>query len=228
MKYYKVLKGSEYIGVGSSYDLRKYQKKHNIIIIADEEHAQFIQIDENFYRDSWMCKLDDEFDGYEIAQVIEIDNEEYEALKAANSVEEIVKIAERKEEIKSVPELENISEIEYVREMKIKELSLKCSEEIMFGFDWNNHHYSMSIEDQIELQHLAFQAEKDRNSMYQYHADNSPYVEMSANEILELYDVYQLHKNKHRIYFNKLKSYVNELSTIKEISDVYYGMKIPE
>ena len=42
MKYYKVLKNSEYIGVGSSYDLRKYQKKHNIVIIADEEHAQFI------------------------------------------------------------------------------------------------------------------------------------------------------------------------------------------
>lgn len=228
MKYYKVLKNSEYIGVGSSYDLRKYQKKHNIIIIADEEHAQFIQIDENFYRDSWMCKLDDEFDGYEIAQVVEIDGEEYEALRAANSVEEIVKIAERKEEVKSVSEPENISEIEYVREMKIKELSLQCSKEIMYGFDWDSKHYSMSIEDQIELQHLAFQAEKDRNSMYQYHADNSPYVEMSANEILELYDAYQLHKNQHRIYFNKLKSYVNQLSTIKEISGVYYGITIPE
>ena len=33
MRYYKVLSNdSDYIGVASSYDLRKYQKKHNIII----------------------------------------------------------------------------------------------------------------------------------------------------------------------------------------------------
>ena len=42
-RYYKVLSNdSDYIGVASSYDLRKYQKKHNIIIVADEESANFI------------------------------------------------------------------------------------------------------------------------------------------------------------------------------------------
>jgi hypothetical protein len=36
MKYYKILVNSNYIGVGTSLDFRRYQKKHDIIIVSDD------------------------------------------------------------------------------------------------------------------------------------------------------------------------------------------------
>ena len=226
INYYKIVVNSAFVGVGSTHDLRHYQSKHNVILACYENLAEYIQIGNDFYHDKWMALPQNQDINYINAVISTISKEEYDALNSAKNIEELI-APEPQEETTTIP-TEPDEYVEYVKSMKIKELSLACNQAIVSGFDWNNHHYSMSIEDQLELQHLAFQAEKDRNSMYQYHADNSPYVEMSANEILELYDAYQLHKNQHRIYFNKLKSYVNGLTTIKEISDVYYGIVIPE
>jgi hypothetical protein len=39
MKYYKILVDSNYIGVATTTDFRRYQKKHNIIIVSDENNA---------------------------------------------------------------------------------------------------------------------------------------------------------------------------------------------
>ena len=43
MKYYKLLNDGEFIGVGTSYDLRKFQLKHSILLTSDDESAQYIE-----------------------------------------------------------------------------------------------------------------------------------------------------------------------------------------
>ena len=68
-----------------------------------------------------MSRLEDMFDGYEIAQVVEIDSEEYNALKSAKSTEDIIRIADSIKGVKAISEPEDTAEIEYVRQMKIKE-----------------------------------------------------------------------------------------------------------
>ena len=44
MDYYKSIKDHEFIGIGTSYDLRVYQPKHDILLVADEDVAQYIQL----------------------------------------------------------------------------------------------------------------------------------------------------------------------------------------
>ena len=90
LNYYKIIANDTFVGVGSTYDLRKYQAKHNIIVTSDENSAQYIQHEEILYRDSWFAPLSTDSIEYEIASVIAIDQEEYDELvQAIDSGEDI-------------------------------------------------------------------------------------------------------------------------------------------
>ena len=79
MKYYKVIQDTEFIGVGTSYELRRFQKKHGILLACDESQAQYIQIGDNLYYAQWM--LTDKSNNIEsYAEVIEISESEYNNL----------------------------------------------------------------------------------------------------------------------------------------------------
>ena len=81
--YYKLLKQDKFIGIGTSYNLRKFQLKHRILLLSDENNAQYIQVNDNFYRDDWFCPLTTDSIPYEKAKVISIDEEEYNKLNEA-------------------------------------------------------------------------------------------------------------------------------------------------
>lgn len=79
MNYYKVISDQTVIGVCSEYEFRRYQAKHNIIIVSDCDRVECVQIGEGYYHDEWMAEP-----GFpcEPASVIQIEAEEYNGLKA--------------------------------------------------------------------------------------------------------------------------------------------------
>ena len=224
MNYYKIMKGSEYIGVSSSFDLRRYQLKHKRIMACNEDLAEYICFGNLLYHDTWMAKIQTDAVVYENAEVSVISKERYEALYNAKNVEDI--IPEEPDTIEEEPEQD--PDIEYIRDMKIMEMSKACHDTIVNGFDLDGKHYSLTIEDQMEIQNLMFMASSHPYNHFSYHADGEQYGSYSAEKIGELYDKMIEVRDKHRMYFNKLKHYIMSLDDMNEISNVKYGMEIPE
>ena len=85
MKYYKIIIGDKFVGVGTSIDLRKFQQKHSVFFACDESEAQYIQCNGKLYHDMWMLPVSAQ--SYAAADVKEIEQDEYEALFAAASMD---------------------------------------------------------------------------------------------------------------------------------------------
>lgn len=79
MMYFKLIKDGMIFAVASTYDLRRYQAKHGIIISCDMSHAQYIQVGEDLYRDSWMVPVTGD-KPFQRATIVEIDQSEYDEL----------------------------------------------------------------------------------------------------------------------------------------------------
>ena len=211
MKYYKVIKDKEFIGVGTTLNLRRFQQKHQIILICNETQVQYIQLGDVLYRANWMWPETTDSVKYEIADVIRIEKDEYDLLfKAVETNEEIVIEEEPVVEIEPIV-VENPT-IDYVRSSKIAELKSDCNKAITNGVDiklsdGETRHFSMSLEDQINLLTMA------------YLKDESLY---SAKDMKTIITKTNAHKNSQITKFKQLKDRVNSLNTIEEVSAVNY------
>ena len=211
MKYYKIIKNKEFIGVGTTLNLRRFQTKHQIILICDEAQVQYIQLGDALYRANWMWPETTDSVKYEIADVIRIEKKEYDLLlKSVETNEEVLiqeePIIEEEQIIVEEPT------IDYVRISKISELKRDCNKAITNGIDiklsdGETRHFSMSLEDQINLLTMA------------YLADESIY---SAEDMRIIITETNAFKNHHIAKFKQLESRVNSLNTIEEISAVNY------
>ena len=80
MNFYKIIRNSTIIGVCTEYDFRRWQAKHNIIVVSDRDRVEAVDYNGTLYHDSWMA------DSGHIpsvpASVTEITEEEYNMLKA--------------------------------------------------------------------------------------------------------------------------------------------------
>lgn len=211
MKYYKIIKNKEFIGVGTTLNLRRFQKKHKIILICDETQVQYIQLGDVLYRANWMWPEATDSIKYEIADVIRIEKDEYDLLLQAIETNEEIVLEE-----KPVVEVEHAAvedpTIDYVRASKIAELKRDCNKMITNGVDiklsdGETRHFSMSLEDQINLLTMA------------YLADESVYSTEDMKVIITETNAF---KNCHIAKFKQLKIHVNSLNTIEEISAVNY------
>lgn len=211
MKYYKVIKDKEFIGVGTTLNLRRFQNKHQIILICDETQVQYIQLGDVFYRADWMWPEATDSVKYEVADVIRIEKDEYDLLlKAVETNEEIAIEEELIVEVGPVM-VENPT-IDYVRSSKISELKHDCNKAITNGVDiklsdGETRHLTMSLEDQINLLTMA------------YLKDESLY---SAKDMKTIITKTNAHKNYQIAKFKQLKDRVNSLNTIQEVSAVNY------
>lgn len=211
MKYYKIIKDKEFIGVGTTLNLRRFQQKHQIILICDETQVQYIQLDDVLYRANWMWPENTDSVKYEIADVIRIEKNEYDLLlKAVETNEGIVIEEEPVVEVEQVI-VENPT-IDYIRTSKISELKHHCNKAITNGVDiklsdGKTRHFSMSLEDQINLLTMA------------YLADESVYSTEDMKTIITETNAF---KNSHIAKFKQLKDRVNSLNTIEEVSAVNY------
>lgn len=80
MSFYKIIRDSTIIGVCTEYDFRRWQAKHNIIVVSDRDRVEAVDYNGTLYHDSWMA--DSGHIPYETASVTEITEEEYSMLKA--------------------------------------------------------------------------------------------------------------------------------------------------
>lgn len=80
MSFYKIIQDSTIIGVSTDNDFRRWQSKHNIILVSDRDKVEAIDYNGILYHDSWMA--DSGHIPYETASVREITEEEYSNIKA--------------------------------------------------------------------------------------------------------------------------------------------------
>ena len=78
MSFYKIIRDSTIIGVCTEYDFRRWQAKHNIIVVSDRDRVEAVDYNGTLYHDSWMA--DSGHIPYETASVTEITEEEYNML----------------------------------------------------------------------------------------------------------------------------------------------------
>ena len=215
MKYYKVIKNKEFIGVGTTLNLRKFQKKHQIILICDETQVQYIWLDDVFYRANWMWPETTDSIKYEMADVIRIEKDEYDLLlNAVETNEEIV--IEEAPIVEETPIVVEEPTIDFVRSSKILELKHCCNKAITNGVDvklsdGETRHFSMSLEDQINLLTMA------------YLSDESVY---STDDMKTIITETNSFKNQHIAKFKQLENRVNSLNTIQEVSAVNYHEEV--
>lgn len=79
MSFYKIIRDSTIIGIGTEADFRRWQSKHNIIIVSDQDRVEAVDYNGTLYHDSWMA--DSGHILYETATVTEITEEEYNTIK---------------------------------------------------------------------------------------------------------------------------------------------------
>jgi len=231
MTFYKVIDETGFVGVGTTKDLRKHQKKHNVLLEATENEAQYIAIGDDLYRDKWcrpittefiLATVEDEYNGLREAIA---NNEEIPAIEeqpVEEPVEEPVEVA--------ASEAEELT-AEYVRAVKIKELSLACNKAITDGFDATlsdgTHHFSLTLQDQANLNSASVSL-LNGDSEIVYHADGEEYRVYSVPEMLAVIQDANQHRLKHLAYFGCLKAWINALVRVKTIQDIEYGAEIPK
>lgn len=203
MKYFKIIKDNEFIGIGTTRDMRKFQKKHNVILVCDENEAQYIQCGEDLYHAPWMETVDGSF---VIADVIRIEEDEYNCILSAIESNEEVKFAEELvvEYEPVVDEIEELT-IDYIRSAKLAELKYECNKAIAEGFDielgdGETRHFTLSMDDQINLLTQA-------------------YFDETMQTVIVVMNNFKV---KHMSHLKELEEYVNSLTDIEEITKVDY------
>lgn len=233
MEYYKLIDSQTIVGAIDSDCFRKYQAAHNIIIYSNIIDAQLAQYKEELYRDDWLRPISVDIP-YKWVKIIKIDKEEYDALIEALETEEEI-IEDIPEEILSEEDAQidedEINTLEYIKEMKIRQMSKICHDTIVKGVDvvlsdGNTHHFSLEIEDQIKIQALALKAQTT-NELLPWHEDNKPCQFYSPSDIMILYNAMEDLQVYHTTYFNSLKMYILSLNEVEDVAAVVYGIQIP-
>ena len=235
MTYYKVIKDNEFIGIGTSYELRKYQLKHNILLIADDDTAQYIDINGILYRDSWFKVVTTDTIQYENADIVVISEEEYQQLFEAIDKGEEIQVATEEDayvqiETEQIP-IEEMVTVDFLKEQKIKEMNYMCNQIITNGFDivlndGNKHHFSLKIQDQINFIALSAMIQSGE-TIIPYHADGELCRYYSAEDISKVINFATEFKTYHTTYYNSLKAYIQSIQSKEVIHTITYGMNIP-
>ena len=231
MKYYKLLKDNEFIGVVSSNNFVSYSSIAGCFLRSDETKGEYISYNRQLYRSEWMAPIVKQ-KRFISVDVFEITEHEYEIYFTAmvNNVPVVVE-----EEVEEEPEVVEIptttdAMIKFMRSSKITEMSNKCRKAIEEGFDMEIRgeikHFSLNTQDQLNLMSLGMMTQSQ--SMIPYHADGEEVIFYTAEEIQDIIDNANAYKIYNTTYFNALKSYINSLNTIEEIAAIDYGIDIPE
>ena len=230
MNYYKIIKNLNIVGVATSSDFFHYLPAHFMLERSTQEQAEYIEANKRLYHAQWMQPIKTTNYTYELADIISIDEEEYNILVPAveNAPIEIEEEAPVIPEASSDP-IDNAT-LEFVRTSKIAEMSNTCRATIEGGFDLELrgeiHHFSLDTQDQLNLISLSVMAQTQE--LIPYHADGESCIFYTAEEIQQIVTTATTFKIYHTTYYNALKGYINSLETIEKISAIVYGTPIPE
>ena len=232
MKYYKLVLENEIVGIADSNSFIKFSPKTRSFLRANEETGEFINWNGAFYRDTWMQPIVFSIP-YISVQALNINEEEYNAFAQAFETNETIHYErEEQEQQETIPFVNpiDLASVEYIKEAKINEMNLACRHAIEAGFDLEirgaTRHFSLTTQDQLNLMSLGATAQTQQ--LIPYHADGEECEFYTAEEINEIIARATEFKNYNTVYYNALKSYINTLDTIEEISAIVYGTPIPE
>ena len=233
MNYYKLISGTNIVGIATSLDFRRFQKKHRIILICDEQSAEYVQYKDILYHDKWMLPITTDLYKYESAEVIQIDEQEYNTLKTALETEDEI-VIEPETPVEEEPEYvdpNDVITVDYVKSVKIAEMSNTCNKVITNGFDvtlsdGNSYHFSLTTQDQLNRITLSSMVANGETQI-PYHADGELCRFYSAEDINTIITTATQFKTYQVSYFNALKAYIESMTDIETIGAVTYGMEIP-
>lgn len=232
MKYYKILNSSTVIGVGLDSDMRRFQEKHRVILACSSENAQYIQVDNKLYHAKWMLPETNDCGAIYGIEIIEISESEYNTIYSAIESGKDIPVFED-DPVPEEPPIEDPDiTVEFVKEKKISEMSAYTSTVITNGFDvilsdGLPHHFSLTTQDQLNLITLSTLIAAGETNI-PYHADGELCKFYSAEDIMAISTTATNFKTYHVSYFNSLRSYIESLDDIVSISNITYGVEIPE
>lgn len=231
MKYYKIITfENKMVGAVSSSDFVRYSPIGHSYIRCNEKKGEYVVYDGITYRAAWMAPTKTDRDYTEV-QVIEISEEQYQIYMDA--IERNEEIPEEHDEVPPVPipedEIEQES-VEFLRSLKINEMSYACRTTIESGIDieirGETKHFSLTAQDQLNL--MSVQVMVQTQTLIPYHADGEETDFYTKEEINQIIEAATAFKVQHTTYYNSLKTYINALETIEEISAITYGVEIPD
>ena len=196
--YYKVIGDGTVLDVLKNPQYVTYQERNKLIVLCSRNGARGVLSTDGstvWHVVGWKdIPLPDVIS----AQLIEIDEEEYEILKSA--------IGSR---------------------MKVTcEETIIGGVDVVFS-DGLKHHFDLTIEDQINLISLKEMIMAGAKEI-PYHESGCLCKMYSPEDIAILLDAASNHKTYQVTYFNSLKGYINSLKEIDAVNNAYYGMIIPE
>ena len=231
MKYFKLQQDSNIIGVITSNDFISH--------IADigytrtnEIYGEYVEYNNILYRDSWMQSPHTLLDFIELS-ILPINENEYISIKKAIENNTIIPPEQDDDEEPIVPPSnpEDPDEVlEFIRSSKLNEMSHICRTTIESGFDLEirgeTKHFSLTAQDQLNL--MSVQVMAQTQSLIPYHADGEETDFYTSEEINQIVEAANALKIQHTTYYNSLKTYINSLETIEDISAITYGVEIPD
>ena len=234
VNYYKLISGTNIVGIATSLEFRRFQKKNKIILICNEQSAQYVQYGDILYHDNWMLPITTDLYKYEVADIIQIEETEYNALKSALEVEDEI-VIEPETPVEVEPEVTDPNAditVDYIKNVKIAEMSNTCNKIITNGIDvqlsdGNTYHFSLTTQDQLNLITLSTLIAAGQTEI-PYHADGELCRYYSVKDITIITETATAHKTYHVTYFNSLKAWVSAMDNIDDITAVQYGTTIPE
>lgn len=236
-EWFKVIQNGAFIGAVTDQSFARYSATSGVVHICNAIEGQYLFLNDKFYRDDWMLPVDPKsYVDYEMATVVSISEKEYDILVDPTkdqpepiNVKQLINT--EPEAVEHIPSESETATVEFVRERKLKELSEVCRVTIENGFslvlsDGASHHFSMTIQDQINLADLQRAVDSGNDAVY--HADGELmqfYSKEDAQDIL-------LGANKWRTYnlvlFNSLKNWINSITDIEQIAAIAYDSEIPD
>ena len=208
----------------------RYNKRLGLFLACDEKDAEGLASHDG--ETYWHLAGRNEFpvNGYQTVVMEEI------------SFEDATAIIEAMDEGKELPELEEPEEVieeaisdgslELVQQKVIQEMSAACNEAICSGTDivlsdGQSHHFSYTIEDQLNLLSLRADISACGDEFF-YHADGEAYRYFSKEDFLTIVDQLNQWRIYHVTYFSNLREYILSLETIRELTAVEYGIEVSE
>lgn len=231
MTYYKIIINAQIIGVCTSEQCYRFQEKHAMLMRTITTKAEYIECSNILYHAWWMAPIKTDLYQYQIADVIEIEEQEYNILAPISEPIPVEEDDDTPEEsvIEPVDPVEEIT-VEYVRNAQLQAMSYACRSAIEQGFDLvlrgETHHFSLTTQDQLNLMSLNLMAQTEE--LIPYHADGEEVTFYTADEIKQIIAAATTHKNYQITYNNALKAYINALDNIEDIAAITYGTPIPD
>ena len=234
VKFFKVVKDNTVIAVGTDLTFAHYVESGNRVHICGAYEGEYIVTDRGYFHDNWMNPVNHKaIIEYEMAEVKQISEEEYDTLvKMLDQNEEVINEIqeEPKEETIALEPIEQVT-VDFVRKNKLAEMSKACNDAIENGFDIALsdgivHHFSMTIQDQLNLTTMDLMVQAGETDI-PYHADGELYQYFNAGDAKAIVQMANKWKTYNVAYHNSLKNWINNIQDAVMIGELEYGTSIP-